>query len=818
MMNGNRSLGAHLLRAVICLIVVLFSSGTIRAAQWMGDSKGAQVTVAVVQDGPGESLDDLSLRFENAFRTLTRGEISINFKSGPNFSADWDQARAGKVLDAALRDKTVDLVLANGPLVSTRAFQVSGTLSKPVVGVFSFDPSLILPGTPGNPRKLVLVVIPDQVRSDMATMAEMFGGVPVTVLVDSVLLDRFPNLKDALIDEAKSANMQAQVLPMAATAHETVESIGEDAKLVYLTPRLRMSSEQNMAMIKALNERKVRIFSGAGIADVQEGALAGQLPGVSEPLARSAALNLAKLAQGKGPGKSIVDVSVQRKLTINEEAAAAEDYEISLKVASDAMEVGEEAGNVPPDGSPALTCSGAVSLALKNNAMLASNQAQVEEARQDRNKAVTHMLPQVQGGFLYLQLDSHISSDLYDILPKNSVYGGVSVSQMIFSDPVISGFRAENRNLASQEFEHEAMRLDIAAETERFYLDCLATAAQVRVAENSLALTRRNLTRAQERRQVGTAGPQEVYRWQAKEADASARLSGAHTLHESKVFALNQVMNENQNMRWTFEDRSPADLAGPFNETEFHRIVLNPGDFDALQQWVVQTAQEASPELKSIDALLSATKIEKGLAVRRFFLPEMGLGFLYFHCLDRTAPQLQNMPQLGNVAFPMEKEDHYLLSLLAAWPLFEGGGKIVDLKKAGATLQRMESLRKSVSQKIELNARDALLLARNARKDMEYARKASEAASKNLEVVSRAYSQGLASILDQLDAQDTEVYQKQGLVISEYNYLKAIVDVNRVTGRIDVLTPPENEAAWNKTFEQRLEHIERGESHEVESP
>jgi outer membrane protein TolC len=87
---------------------------------------------------------------------------------------------------------------------------------------------------------------------------------------------------------------------------------------------------------------------------------------------------------------------------------------------------------------------------------------------------------------------------------------------------------------------------------------------------------------------------------------------------------------------------------------------------------------------------------------------------------------------------------------------------------------------------------------------MDLARVAAQAAKKNFKVVRDGYAQGVATILDLLDAQRETIVQEREAILSEYRFLKAVVEVERSMNRIGALVPREEQEAWWQELKDRL--------------
>ena len=800
--------------AFMMLFLVLMSATSQTFA--LGDPSLPVKTVSLLSDGSSEVLTDLTLRFKKALVALAEGEATLIFKEKSDGSAGWQRKRAATLLRSVSEDPGADLILINGPLLAAEAATLKAPQAKPIVGFFQFDPAFILPKIMTDKPSLSLTVIPGQMESDFKSMSQLFKAGPLAVLVDSVLLHQIEDLKDHLVVAAKAHGFDAVVQPIQDTADATLSSLNEGVKVVYLTSEIRMPGHERKELIRQLNEQGMFVFSAVGAEDVQQGALAGQLPAMSERLARHAALNAMRLLSGVRTRAPLDPLSPRRRLMINEETAGAVRYRVAEKLAKEAeeLETGPEQKtvvNALPEvdrlpfehhlkrtAAPELTLAQAVERAIQQNARLSAKQAEVEEDQQDRDRALTELFPQIKGQVGYQRVDENTALRSFEAIPLQRSSASVALKQLIFSDPVITNLRAANKNVESELFKEASERLDVAERVQKHYIDCLSAAALYWIREYNLNLTRQNLDTARQRNATGTAGPQEVYRWEAQEAQDRSQLLAAQSDLQLAMVGLNRIMGENQRQIWSFKDVRGIRLKGTFNAQTFGSLIQDSHDFSALNAFVVDKALDSSPELKSIDSLIDATRIVRGYLKRRFYTPEASVEFGYSHTLDQTYDNPDSSFNIDDYV-PGDSENHWSVGVKLVWSLFEGGGKVVDMRKNQATLKRLESLHRDASQIVEQRARDALIQASTARTDMDLAKTAATAAEKNYKVTRDGYAQGVSTILDLLDAQREAAVQERKVILSEYRFLKAVVAVERAMNRIAALvTEEEQEAGWQE--------------------
>jgi len=777
--------------------------------------------VAICPDGPGEMLEALSGDIREAVEALVQPGRKITFHTSPGFSANWRPENAGRALQKAAGSAGVDVIVALGDLMSAEALKRGASLGKPAVLVFFTDPEYVLPAGTRPPSHLAVVGARGRIAADLRTLASMAPEQQRgTLLVDEQTLRASPGLDARLAGAARTAGVVAEVEPLPEDVAGAVAGLPADARVVYVCPGHRLSAAQQGELFGALRERRLWGFSGDGHAGVDAGALAGQWPDLEERMARHAALCVVAFLDGEPPAADLGVFTVSPQLAIGGATAQAVGYDLSWKTAQSATIVGPEAAaaggleapedaavGAGPGSEGALSLDEAVLRAVDHNLSFQADRALLEKQRQERNKTVTALLPQLSAGFGYFRMDDNEAIRSMESMPVDMTYADISLQQIIFSDPAISQLRAANRELQGAQQELEAARLNTAEETEKIYLACLSAAARYAVAQYNLEVTLENLALARRRVQVGAAGRQEVYRWQTQQAQSQRTILEARADLQKAMVLLNQVLGETDPGRvWRLEDQRPENLRGVFSVDRFQSLAGNQPGFEAFQDLMIRQALAASPEVQALEHMVEATRIVQGQVERRFYVPQASAGVTYWHRFQQTYlypdyPAGWTDPT-GELSFlPPQTRDHFMLNVSVSWPLIEGGGKVVDCRRNRAVLQRMEYLRGQSRLQVQTRMRDALIDAVRTGADIALARQASENAGQDFRLSQDAYGQGLSSLVELLDAQREMVVQRLNTVLTQYDYLRALVEVQRAASRMVALMTPQEVDDWMRSLE-----------------
>ena len=132
----------------------------------------------------------------------------------------------------------------------------------------------------------------------------------------------------------------------------------------------------------------------------------------------------------------------------------------------------------------------------------------------------------------------------------------------------------------------------------------------------------------------------------------------------------------------------------------------------------------------------------------------------------------------------------------ASLPLFEGGARRAEQAQTSEQLEELRLKRRSLAQQVEQRARSALHAAGASYAGIELSEASADAAERNLALVTDAYQQGAASILDLLDAQTQTLVAQEVAASAGFDYLIDFMNVQRAVGRFDFFITPEEYQAF----------------------
>jgi len=755
--------------------------------------------IAVVQDGNSMYFSDLLTQVKKELNVLLAGEKDVIFDEGAKYNADWDNARVATVLDQALNDPNVDVVYASGILMAYNALH-KPVLNKPVISGLPEDPDTI--GLPydeqghSTKKNFNFVVVPQRASQDLTAFHEMIPFKRLTIAVDSHLLEAIGEIAENVAEAEKAMKIKINIVPMNTTAADFLAHLDSDTEAIYLTPGNRMTLDEWKKLIAGINERKIPSFSMLGHRDVHLGVLAGQAPDMEARMARRIALNMEQILNGMPPESLQVNMSTDEKLLINAKTAEKIGYSPSLTIM---METQFVDGDIKASGK-AITLAQSIEYALDQNTALEIQKASTRVSRYSRNGTATKLLPQVEGNAQYSRVDDDQATDSMGSIPREKTKVGVSATQIIYNDPLMTAYRASRKMYEGSLNKQEAVRLATINNVAQSYVQLLQALSLLKIEVDNLQLTKSNLELAKVRYQVGTSGPEEVNRWESSAASQKATVLSSQADVEQAMTALNQVMGTDQRTHWV-----PTDIRGEAGDVHFldGRIdpyISNMQMLDVLGKYIINYGLHNSPTLQQLETNIEAQKMQLNQYKRRFIVPEIAASFEFNHTIDEE--KLGASPDAPSSG----ADDDWMGVVKATLPLFESGGRVYDALEARAQLDEYQATYRQTAEYVEQQIRNAFSAVDSSFPSVQLQQEASVYAGKNLDVVQDKYARGVVSILDLLDAQNQAFVANQNAAIARFSYLKDIYDMQYAMSWFEEDKTDAQKDEWIAGLEQYMQH------------
>lgn len=731
------------------------------------------ITIAVVQDGSSPHYTQLLKEIEKEFRKvmgLMGEEKEITFIT-EGYNAGWNPGAIPSLLGKALTDSEVDIVLTLGILSAQGAASPVLFLTKPVVSTLVDRSELLaLPiNSEGKSSKAnyTFVVLNLPVSRDFEVFHNLMGFTDISILGDGVVAKNLKGLNKVKSDLEKKLGIKINIILGGSNADTYLKQLSHHTSGVMVSNLPRLSETERQKLIDGIVQLGIPSFSLLGYSDVKKGVMAGLIPDTFGRTARRGALDLQQVVLGFAADELSVLMPIESRLLINGKTARLVGYSpdfMTLQTADfildDPFKEGEQ-----------LNLDEAIRLAGEANIDVAISQANTEAQKQQSLIQRSFLLPQANSSISYTQIDRDRAAASMGSTPQRQTLGNLNFNQVIFDDKLLSNFRRSQRDAKSAKYDQATVRYDSMLAGGQAYLELLANIALLRIESQNLSLTQDNLDMARLRFDVGLSGQDEVYRWEAQEAQQRSDVIRRASNVDNAMVTLNRVLNQPQDKVWNAQDFNQEEALNYFFKDQFVKLVNTLKKNRLMEQFLVGFGLKHSPELSSVVQQVEGQSISLNQSKRSFYVPSLGANFDYFREFQSNRPGA-----LG--PFPANK-DNWALTGQVSLPLFQGGLRVHEMNQNKAQLMRLNGERIRTIQAIEQNIRFQLNDLAASRPNLFLTREAAKKAKLNLDIVKDKYSEGTVGILDLLDAQNEYIQREQEAALAVYQYLGDQLEVQR---------------------------------------
>jgi outer membrane protein TolC len=220
-----------------------------------------------------------------------------------------------------------------------------------------------------------------------------------------------------------------------------------------------------------------------------------------------------------------------------------------------------------------------------------------------------------------------------------------------------------------------------------------------------------------------------------------------------------------------------------------------------FRDFTVTEGRAASPELRALDAAIAGQRRARTAAGRAYWLPTVALQGAMSEVFSRGGAGSTPV-DVGGVSIPLPPAYTWSLRLQATLPLFTGFQRGAARTQASLELARLTFERQAVDAAVAARVRATLHRAGASWAGIEQARLAAEAARRNLDLVTDAYSRGAVPIITLLDAQEAAVTADEAAANAVYDFLVDLMRVQRAVSEFDFFRTPEERQAYLRRLDE----------------
>ncbi len=747
--------------------------------------------IGIVTDGSTEKDKRLTALFKKELMALADSETSFLFPENLISSGHDTVEGAKKALSRVFRGPAPDVVLALGVITSRTCLEwkdLPRPVVAPFVAKFVFDER----GKRGKSRGIRNLIYIDSIyhlNQDIDTFRKIARFKNGIIILDKREVDAFPQLERVVRRIAERHGINLTIVPAGASATEVLNAIPEGADGALVGALWHMDGQQMQLLARGLIRKRIAGFGMWSQDQVEAGLLAGRESAEKdEILARRTAVAVMDIINGKAPSRVDMDYMRDRRLTINMATARALHVYPSLLILTGARTINEERKDI----SRRLNIKKAVDEAVEANLRLQSAKTTVRAGKHAVKEAMADLLPRIDLSTGARAIDQDRAKAGAGTSPERAWTGTAGGSVLLYSDKKWAKYTAEEHLQRARERNLDTVRLDVTYDASVAYLNVLRAKTIEKIYKANLKLTEANLERAKIKVATGAAGPDEVYRWQAKYANDRREVLYRESDTMDAMEALNRILHRPLQELFVPEEASLKDPLFIVGDKFFYKLMENPWYMQKFKEFAARRAIELRPELKGYDAAIKAKERLKTAARRQIWLPDFTVEWK----VDQYFAEDGEGRRDSHLS-PLDDTD-WNIGVYARIPLFEGGKRVAEASRLQEEVSRLRINRDAKAEAIVQNVLAALNRTRASYPSITLSRQASEAAKRNLDLVTNSYIEGIKTIIDLLDAQSQALSAELDAANAVYNFLIDFMGVERAIGEFVIFMPEPKRQEWLK--------------------
>ncbi len=793
------------LRALLILSVIVFlfetSTRDLRAQQV--EDTSVVPRIAYVTDTITPFVGEIRSLVQQEILALARDDFDVEFPEELLLILEDLNTDPIELIGQLVATDGVTMVITQG-FLSSEAAARGAPWDKPVIASNVFDAELQgFPETNGTSGVSNLAYItsppPGPVIRDLTRFQELIGFSRVGILVDEAAAATFGTFIDQLLATSAELGITLEIVPVGTTAESGLEQLPNDIEAVYITPLYGMDSSEFEALSDGIIARHLPSFSYSS-DDVQKGVMASLGSVNLSLLARRIALNAYRILIGDAAETLPVTLIFDEELVLNMRTVRELGIILPLEMTLEAVQLFDTGEDIARN----VTLKSAMEEAMTSNLALAIEDQEVLAGAEEVRLARSNLLPDLQASITGTTISKKQAESSLGIQSQHNVDSEFTLQQLIFSPEAAANLSVQKSLQVSRQQNRSTLKLDIGLEAAEAYLNVLRGKILEQVQQDNLTLTLATLRMARQRERIGAAGPGERLRLESELARRRSDRIDAFAIRSAAEISLNQILNRPLDEKFATPE---ANLEGQalLEGTLATSYLTNLNQFDQLSDFLVDVALRSSPEIQSLDAVISAQ--EKRLTATRqvFYLPTVGLqAGISTNILREGAgtSSLPNFPSIERPDFP------WSAGMSINLPLFQGNSRSARRDQTAVALSRAKFHHELAAQRIEQNLRVQLQFARASLGIVRESETASRTAQQSLELVTEAYGQGLVTVVDLLEAQTNALLSNRNVTNAIFDYLINLKRVERAVGQFEDFSTPEEQINFVRQLEEYIQAID----------
>lgn len=759
-----------------------------------------KLVVGVVYDGIMEENKQIKNLISTELNSLLGSKYEVLFPKEKELVDSFNKEDISLKIDQLLNDEEVDIVIASGILSSYVAIQKEN-IKKPLFAPFLINNVGIDAKEFKNSGKenLNYIVTDLNIKQEIENFKKVKKFDNMLLLVGEEMMEIIPDLANYLNQYIKANDIDFNY-ELIEVKEDTKNIIGkiEDAQAVVVGSLNKLAPQKLMEIIQVANKNKIASFSATGVNNLDKGILAGHsYEKELKKRIRAMAINISFYLDGEKPETlPVFFEAAKSELMINMSVVEKTGIWPSWEVLSESKLVNFA---TEEDSEMAIGLKEVIETAITNNPEIEALRAELKTAGLNIQKTKTNYKPDIEASIQGSMIDEDRAESMFT-QPEQYAQAGITLTQVLFSEDVNMAVDIVEEQKKLKEEELKAKELDLTLETAEAYFTVLKAEAYARIQRFNLELTKSNLEIAKGRKAAGISGPADIYRWEAELANSVSSVIEAMLNVRIAKTNLKRIINYTLSEEIDIKNVTMNDSNLMTSDEKIVEYISNQNKIDALVKYMTEAAVRLSPELKQID---SGINIQERLITNtknKRFMPTVGLSAnytltsivssgagsddfdtSYFSYISDSV--VQGIFEEIYDTLDGVDENNWTIGIGVSLPLYSGGELKADREIAEQEIVVLDEKKEATEQYLEQRVVSYVLQIVSAFSKIQNAEISANAANKALDLVKDAYSRGVVSISELMDAQTASVSAEQYRSTVMYDLMTALMRAERAVGK-----------------------------------
>lgn len=750
--------------------------------------------IGIVMDASNREFAELNKQVRAEINALAAARTKVIFKE---LTADWQFNSVGENIQTFLKDPEIDIIVTLGLLSSEVATQLKD-YPKPVIAATILDryfqnlPTLADNTTGVSNFSYIESWI--RLKSDMLAFHRMFEFNHLAVVVPEPLFEEFGDIKEFLNKDTIGFEIS---FVSAKANNNPIEGIKGGIDAVLILPLIQHARPEIDFFLTTLNQRGISSLAIGGTEYLEMGATLTFTPSFAlQQLARQVGLRVLKVSEGANLMEIPVVMDAKaRPPVVNMESLRQMNTFPRWSAMSNAIMM-----NVAKIPGEAMSLRQVIAQALENNLQGKISDQDLLMAQKDVQIARSNVLPQVEISGSAVQLSQNLVEASMGQKGEFTITGSASLKQIIWSEAAfaniaIKKLAAEN----SRQYNRQTV-LDIIADVSKAYISLLFAKSNLQIKNDNIYVTLQNLEMAEAKEETGEGGVSDVNRWTSQLNLDKMELNDAEAHYKAAMYQLNQLLNTNISHSIATPDSTTVDQWVVLDEELLSSFFESPKLTRKYADFLIAEMHTWSPELQQLVTAGQIVDRKRAMQIRQLYVPELALfgGADQAFVRDGTIsnPQLPVPPPPDDITWNV--------GLRLSIPVFEGGRKSSEAKRTAIEQDKIAWQKEELLTTLEQGIRSNVQLLKASYRELELSRNAAQAAEDNFGIVQNAYSQGMATVVQLIDAQNVMIKTRHMAMSAYYQYILDYIHTERLQGRFSFL---EDEAGRTEYINELLRYL-----------